>query len=300
MSKCTEESFLKDVSEHKMEILRDDGVYRHVRFAEPGTNCYAFNLITGPGFLLYRGDMGCYEFERLYDMFDFFRKGKNSIYPGIYSNPGYWEEKCQSESRFCGGIKEFSHDSFSETVLSTAKEFADEHELSDDALDDFNRQIKSLILSVDSEAAAYEVMRSWDFDSIDIDDEYSNFTATDVFGEDSWEYDFKEYTYHFIWCCYAIAWGIMQYDKAIKEPSDTEKLRAFSQEVMSAWPGGSLDGDQLQEAGVKHGLLEPVIRHESCVDGGPFCQCAEYYNEDDFKAGIECLRKTKLLTGDSE
>lgn len=36
--------------------------------------------------------------------------------------------------------------------------------------------------------------------------------------EDCWEWDCKEYTFHFIWNLYAIAWAIRQYDAA-KQPA---------------------------------------------------------------------------------
>ena len=29
---------------------------------------------------------------------------------------------------------------------------------------------------------------------------------------DFWEVNLYQYTYHFVWCCYAIVWGIHQYD----------------------------------------------------------------------------------------
>ena len=79
----TEDSFLKDVAQHEMSVLLDNEIYRHVRFFRPGTNCYSFELITGPGYLLYRGDMGCFEFERMYDMFEFFSSGR-----GYYAKKG--------------------------------------------------------------------------------------------------------------------------------------------------------------------------------------------------------------------
>ena len=32
--------------------------------------------------------------------------------------------------------------------------------------------------------------------------------------EDLFEHSFKRYTFHFIWCCYAIAFGVKKYDEA--------------------------------------------------------------------------------------
>ena len=70
---CPEAIFLRDVAEHEMIVVRDDGVHRHIRFKKPGTSCMHFDLITWPGYLCYTGDMGTYVFSRLTDMFEFFR-----------------------------------------------------------------------------------------------------------------------------------------------------------------------------------------------------------------------------------
>jgi hypothetical protein len=210
---CTEESFLKDVADHKMEILRDDGVYRHVRFAKPGTNSYAFNLITGPGFLLYRGDMGCYEFERLYDMFEFFRcddkalayhksKGRN-----IPVNLKYWAEKLNSIDKY-DGFKKFSYEVFKSNVIATFKDYAKGITIEDRKL--LKNAIRQEILC--------------DFDnSYEAHEATSGFVFVDSKGnrrrpfDDFWDYDNDDYTIRYIWCCYAIAWGIMQYDKESKQ-----------------------------------------------------------------------------------
>ena len=32
---------------------------------------------------------------------------------------------------------------------------------------------------------------------------------------DFWETNLCDYTFHFTWCCYALAWGIQQYDQHI-------------------------------------------------------------------------------------
>ena len=80
---CTEQSFLKDVAEHQMTVLRDDGVNRHVQFRRPGTICMGFELITWPGYLCYTGDMGTYVFRRLEDMFEFFRTDRYIVDPNF-------------------------------------------------------------------------------------------------------------------------------------------------------------------------------------------------------------------------
>lgn len=77
MRDITEETFLADVAAHQIHVLRDDGVHRHIRFKRPGTYCMQFDLITWPGYLCYTGDMGTYVFNRLEDMFEFFRTGRS-------------------------------------------------------------------------------------------------------------------------------------------------------------------------------------------------------------------------------
>lgn len=76
------ERFAADTSEHRMRILHDDGLYRHLRFSAPGTYIYGFDLITWPGFLAIAGDMGERVFSRISDMFGFFESDTGRINPG--------------------------------------------------------------------------------------------------------------------------------------------------------------------------------------------------------------------------
>lgn len=81
--------------------------------------------------------------------------------------------------------------------------------------------------------------------------------------------------------------------------SENKKLRAFAREVMESWPDGGIEGDDLQEIAVKHGMLAPEIRHEPC---GEWCNCQNLngLDSDDWKGGVECYRRTALLTGEAE
>ena len=137
MNECTEDRFLKDVSDHQMAVILDDETNRHIRFRKPGTICYGFDLITWPGHLCIAGDCGTYVFSHIKDMFGFFRAGdwwgKKERKETLFINPVYWGEKLRSigtnagYKEFAGGVTE-------------------------------------------------------------------------------------RYTFHYIWCLYAIAWGIQQYD----------------------------------------------------------------------------------------
>lgn len=89
MKRCqfdTSSRFLVDTAFHRLEIIRDDGLYRHLRMKQPGTSCYYFDVITWPGYLTVTGDMGTWTFSRIADMFDFFGPWQDGI------NTGYWSE----------------------------------------------------------------------------------------------------------------------------------------------------------------------------------------------------------------
>lgn len=213
----TEQSFLKDVAEHKMTVLRDDGVYRHIRFAKPGTGCMHFDLITYPGYLVYSGDMGCYVFSRLNDMFQFFRTDREHMHKGrkLGINLGYWSEKLQAVdgNRHKARATEFSEEKFKRVILEylvswvrgnayrTTK--AERRELWDEVMND--------VLGADGDSGGYR-MQAAAHDFYHTTSSRISFQFDDLF-----EHDFTEYTYHFIWCCYAIAWGVMQYDNSMTE-----------------------------------------------------------------------------------
>lgn len=185
----TEESFLKDVATHQMTVLLDNGIYRHVQFRRPDTYCMSFELVTWPGYLAYAGDMGEFVFSRLPDMFEFFRDKREGA---LRINTSYWAEKCRAP---CGteGVKIYSADRFREII----KDWLDQREASAvirEAVDD-----EVLPLADDG---IYPAMRA----AIDFVHEGEH-----VF-QDFYEVDPTEYTYRFVWCCYALAWGIRRYD----------------------------------------------------------------------------------------
>jgi len=181
--KITAESFLKDVESHELNILRDDGVYRHIFVKQPNTVCESFNIITTPGYLIYYGDMGSFVFTRVQDMFNFFRRKELSI------NEGYWAEKLEAADRH-GGYEKFSFEQFKENLMSYCE------------TDEQKQWMESELEFVgDDEHSAIEFCH--DFDN-------NNEAGVDL--SDFWECDNNKYTHRFIWCCYALVWTIQQYD----------------------------------------------------------------------------------------
>lgn len=209
----TEQSFLKDVVNHQMIILRDDGLYRHIRFKRPDSGCMHFDLVTWPGYLSYCGDMGCYVFSRIDDMFGFFRTSKNdwnyNRSGGLSINTGYWSEKLRAVdgNRQNGSATEFSNEKFERVINETRAGWM--------------RECKGCGVSKNDrrelwDSVNHEVL--WRLD----DGHHVAMSAAHDFNhrigrhhfnfEGLWEHDFTEYTYHFVWCCYALAWGVRTYD----------------------------------------------------------------------------------------
>lgn len=71
-------------------------------------------------------------------------------------------------------------------------------------------------------------------------------------------------------------------------------MRAFVGELLTNWPDEvGIDGFELQDLCVKHGLLVATYPKEPCL---PNCWCVGYYGSGIWQ-GVVCYRKTELLTG---
>jgi hypothetical protein len=201
---CSESVFLADVAQHQMSVLRDDGLHRHVRFKTPGTSSSYFDLITWPGKLCIDGDMGTYVFSRIEDMFEFFRvcdpQSGDSLTLKI--NPSYWGEKLDSVDKRCG-FREFSMDVFRHRVKGCYEQWMEESDT---------------VASVDAQDLWEEIETdlSWCSDPVDcaaflrdFSHEQTGFTFEDILGD-----NFEQFSFHYIWSCYAISWGIRLYDES--------------------------------------------------------------------------------------
>lgn len=201
-------SFLKDVNDHQLTIIRDDGLYRHLRFKRPNSGNMYFDIVTWPGHLCYTGDMGCYVFSRIEDMFEFFRSSNGEL----KINAGYWAEKVQAESVYGKGLREFSEDRFREILKEQFDNYFAEQEPDE--------------VATDEDRAAFEERKAEAWEAVEDeilcfgDLEHDGFHAAMSFERDGlsfpdfWDNHFFEYVYHYVWCCYALVWGIQQYDLA--------------------------------------------------------------------------------------
>ena len=206
------ERFAKDTATHRMTVLHDDGLYRHLRFTamhlcndaeRRATNgFYWFDLITWPGSLTINGDCGTYTFSRITDMFEFFR----SRY-GI--NPQYWAEKrVQGETR----TQSYSEDKFRQQVKEAAAEAEGSCPGVSAAIEE---KLYGFLAEWDItyEDGARRALSEFTFYENESDRYAVPFKEPDFRFCDAWEWDLTDWDWTFLWCCHAIQWGIGQYDK---------------------------------------------------------------------------------------
>jgi hypothetical protein len=184
--------FTNDTSEHVMSVLLDEGLYRHLRFQAPGTGMYWFEVVTWPGSLTIRGDMGTFVFSRVTDMFEFFR--------GQGINPTYWAEKEASGAP----TKRYDQDHAERLLREHVSYYAEDYDPED------------LVLIEDAVTAAVE---DWDWAYaegahrllMELRVPLSENREFEL--SDTWEWDLTTWTAQYLWCCHAILSAIKQYDE---------------------------------------------------------------------------------------
>jgi hypothetical protein len=220
VNKPTQQRFLRDVAQHRIAVIRDDGIYRHLQFSRPGTYCMGFDIVTWPGYLCYCGDMGEFLFTRLPDMFEFFRTALRDD-GDLHINPSYWGEKCVAADKH-DGLRTYSAELFREAIATRLDEM--------DADDELRQAVEDEVLPAahDGETVAHIAARDFTHDG-------------EFVFPDFWEANLTDYTYRFIWCCFALAWGIRQYDamttraaavpESVPTALNTHEAQAKSSEV---------------------------------------------------------------------
>lgn len=205
---CTEQRFLDDVKDHQINIIKDDGLHRFIRFKRPDSTSYWFDLITWPGYLCISGDCGTYVFSRTEDMFEFFKMDDNDFNKNndrlLNINPYYWGEKLEAIGR--QGCTEFDSEEFEDKVKRCFESYFESEDYSEEVKKDVWQEIKSDVLFYsDDEHEANKAAHDFIYDLPD--GEKFEFV-------DFWDYGRAgRFTWHYIWCLYAIVWGIIKYDE---------------------------------------------------------------------------------------
>lgn len=212
--------FLKDTAEHRLEVLREDGLYRHLRCRKPGTYCYGFDIVTWPGHLAITGDMGASAFCRLDDMLHFFRTtdDRHDQAGGLSINAGYWAEKLVAND---GNRLEFEASLFRDYVKERFDAYVAEHADEDDLLPAWAPELwaeleESVLFDEEGEGAVtIAIQKMTDFEPDG--EQYKSFRFHDAWESSS---SLQRHTFCFTWRLYAIAWAVRAYDamRAVRAP----------------------------------------------------------------------------------
>lgn len=208
------ERFEEETANHEMTVLRDDGLYRHLRFSVPGTYVYGFDIVTWPGYLAITGDIGERMFTRIDDMFRFFESTAGGI------NPPYWGEKVRP-----GGVRsvlEYSSSIYRSRVLEWLEQQTEE--LTEEDPED--RHPDDLKTAEELKAAVYDQLLSGEppFDARDAMERLVAFEHDRFRISEPYEWDLTEFDSHYLWQCHAIVWGIRQYRAAAIAALDGREL----------------------------------------------------------------------------
>jgi hypothetical protein len=209
---CPKATFLRDVREHKLAIVLDQGLHRHITLGRPGSSYYRFHITTWPGHLAISGDCGSYTFARLADMFEFFRDetGQNII------NEGYWAEKLQAVDRH-GGRDELDEEVYQDAIRRDLNAFIGQENLSLSQAKELITEARREDLFEPPEGVDEAIRRALAF--------LCPVTDRHPFNE-FWDHRLTRASYRLVWCMRAIVWAIKQYDmaKSGRTQSDQDRL----------------------------------------------------------------------------
>lgn len=196
--KVVHDNFIMDTASHTFTIIKDDGLYKHLRYATPGDSLYAMSIVTWPGYLSVSGDVGDYMFSHEVDMIGLFRRT---------SSVKYWMEKCVSLDKDAG-LTTYDPREAVAFVIDYVNELDDEKKLSIHDREKIQSKLISLLTelmtsSSSSEALHHIMSFNYEFE----DGSEFNFLDSGL------ESNFTVPAYHFKYVLHGIAKVIALYDE---------------------------------------------------------------------------------------
>lgn len=127
--------FREETAGHELQVLHNDGLYRHLRMATPGTGVFSWEVVTWPGRAAFCGDIGIDGiFTRDTDMLEFFTRRRDSRYAdgAPWIDFRYWAEKLgqgptvrvYSKAKFIANVRDylFNNEDGRRTLWGTEQE----------------------------------------------------------------------------------------------------------------------------------------------------------------------------------
>ncbi|MFJ4966026.1 hypothetical protein ACIP6P_26875 [Streptomyces sp. NPDC088729] len=182
----------EDSAGARMAVLKDDGLYRHLRFELPRASWGGFQIITWPGTLVIDGGLGHWSFQRQDDMFALLR---------TTTDPVYWEQK------FSLGSKQKAVVYAPERAEAHIREAVrDRHP---DLVDDIEESVFSRWSgeSIETEAGMRAALARYEVALGTVDAEQPLF--------DVHEWHLTRYDDWFLLACHSMHWAVRQYDAAL-------------------------------------------------------------------------------------
>lgn len=200
-----EDNFLIDVQYHKMKILNDIDLYKHIKFRNPHSIYKQFEILTSPYNLLFTTRNGSFVFQGVEDMFDLFRTYR--IDEPLAIAPSYWSEKLVASDCTTKDLSHlmFDSDKFKSHIQQKLTQWKENVNLSNEDKKRLDKEINHEIyknLNGFNKFTAFKAVEDFTFY---YQDTYLKFY--DIF-----EWDCDTYTPTYLWCCYAIVWAIIQYE----------------------------------------------------------------------------------------
>lgn len=228
--------FAEDVEHHQLIIVRNDGLYRHLRAQQPkvvempdgtkkpGCSFFWFDIVTWPNHLTITGDFGeAYTFTREPDMLGFFRIGSRGR--EHYINPTYWDQKLVGPRR--------SASAYSPALLRRLIQ-----ETVDDAIQhgDWPRELRPAVADellsdeglLEDQGAGMQAVMDFSFVYTLPGQEHlpqrDRRTQTFRF-DDAWEWGdaIVQHTRTFLWACHAISWAVTRYWAQVVQDAPVDK-----------------------------------------------------------------------------
>lgn len=192
--------FISETRGHEMTVLHDDGMYRHLRFNNPKSGLYWYEITTTPGQLVFSGDGESFVFRVAPDMFEMIRRSAES--GGI--NAQYWAEKCMT-----GNARSYSRQRFEESAW---KQVADAEPQYPGLRDDVKEEIfDSPMFDVDYESAALMAVLGYEYHQTN----GPSGNRTPFRFKHIHEWDLQDFDWWFLFACHAISDAIVKYDATI-------------------------------------------------------------------------------------
>lgn len=220
--KQARERFAREGADHKMTVLHNEGLYRHIRMKHPQRSEYWYELVTWPGNLVFRGDGTSFAFSRATDMFAFFAHGLRKD-GTIDIEPQYWEEKITSDR---DNIQGWDSELFVKDLWTEVASIIESGAVHEDQEQRFRAEVQEMLdcEQYDTCDLALRMLDDFNFWNDKSHEHDYRYRSEAVQFTDSWEWVPKCTTYDwwYLWACHGIVHGVKEFYAVYGCPSVAE------------------------------------------------------------------------------